>query len=128
MTETDTARTLSDSMAYQYGYGLDRVISRFRDLTERLERVGKPTSRAISKNRTPYSSAAAEVVTEIRNTIGNLNLEGLIVNAAETDLALAEERGDGIVTIGGQRYAVTTEDHRGDGSINACLVPVEQEG
>lgn len=79
-------------LAGNYQYSVDRVIDRFRSLTERLERIGMPSAGALSRNRrTPYVSAAAEVVSEIRNTIGNLNFDGLIMNATEADHELARQ-------------------------------------
>lgn len=55
---------------------------------------------------------------------GCFHPSALIVFAADANKLVNPDR---LVVIDGCRYAVTAEERRGDGSINACLVPVVPE-
>ncbi len=76
-------KTLNEQLTGTYTFTLDRVIQRLQAAVERVEQEGRQTT--TRSGRPNHVRAAAAVVSEVQALVGNLNLWGLIDNAAMAD-------------------------------------------
>lgn len=110
----------------QFTEAADVLVRRLRAVADEVEQTTRQFGQA-SRVGTfrPATHAAGFMLGRIAGVLQD-HAPNLIARASEGDEALLESP-DRIVVIDGRRFAVTAEEHRGDGSINTCLVPVAPE-
>lgn len=113
----------ADSAHERYQRNAAKIAADLRSIANQVERDAEV--RETFHGAPPHSWAAQQVQHAVLWGLANLNLDGLTNAAAEADAAVVNATDHAIVD--GRQYGIVNPEHRGDDSINACLVPTDSK-